>query len=89
MTTLETLKWDGKKSGKVSLDLAVAKKDLEALIKRQEIAKTETEKLVAGRMANELKIKEGSIRSGIGRFSSADTAVRSNSQQRIGVSKQE
>ena len=26
MTTLETLKWDGKKSGKVSLDLAVAKK---------------------------------------------------------------
>ena len=25
MTTLETLKWDGKKSGKVSLDLAVAK----------------------------------------------------------------
>jgi len=24
MTTLETLKWDGKKSGKVSLDLAVA-----------------------------------------------------------------
>lgn len=39
-------------------DLAVAKKDLEALIKRQEIAKTETEKLVAGRKANELKIKE-------------------------------
>ena len=26
MTTLETLKWDGKKSGKVTLDLAVAKK---------------------------------------------------------------
>ena len=25
MTTLETLKWDGKKSGKVTLDLAVAK----------------------------------------------------------------
>ena len=25
MTTLETLKWDGKKSGKVNLDLAVAK----------------------------------------------------------------
>ena len=25
MTTLETLKWDGKKSGEVSLDLAVAK----------------------------------------------------------------
>jgi len=25
MTTLETLKWDGKKSGKVSLDLADAK----------------------------------------------------------------
>jgi len=25
MTTLETLKWDGKKSGKVSLDLATAK----------------------------------------------------------------
>lgn len=37
----------------------------------------------------ELKIKEGSIRSDIGRFTSADTAVRSNSQQRIGVSKQE
>ena len=26
MTTLDTLKWDGKKSGKVTLDLAVAKK---------------------------------------------------------------
>ena len=25
MTTLETLNWDGKKSGKVTLDLAVAK----------------------------------------------------------------
>ena len=25
MTTLETLKWDGKKSGKVTLDLSVAK----------------------------------------------------------------
>ena len=25
MTTLATLKWDGKKSGKVTLDLAVAK----------------------------------------------------------------
>ena len=26
MTILETLKWDGKKSGKVTLNLAVAKK---------------------------------------------------------------
>ena len=25
MTTLETLKWDGKKAGKVSIDLKVAK----------------------------------------------------------------
>ena len=30
MTTLETLKWDGKKSGKVTLDLAVAKENSSA-----------------------------------------------------------
>jgi len=38
-------------------DLAVAKKDLEELIKRQEAAKKETAKLLADRMANEGKIK--------------------------------
>ena len=31
MTTLETLKWDGKKSGKVSLNLAVAKETSSAV----------------------------------------------------------
>jgi len=39
-------------------DMAVAKKDLEALIKRQELAEKETKKLAADRMANEQKIKE-------------------------------
>ena len=35
MTALETLKWDGKKSGKVTLDLAVAEASSADLIHKQ------------------------------------------------------
>ena len=59
MTTLETLKWDGKKSGKVNLDLAVAKKTSSAALihravlrqlanKRQGTASTLTRSEVRG-----------------------------------------
>ena len=41
MTTLETLKWDGKKSGKVTIDLAVAKETSSAdLIHRAAVSYT-------------------------------------------------
>jgi len=59
MTTLETLKWDGKKSGKVTLDLAVAKETSSAVLihravlrqlanKRQGTASTLTRSEVRG-----------------------------------------